>query len=514
MGGFVINTILELKDITKIFPGVIALNQVSFSVTQGTVHGIVGENGAGKSTMMNIISGILKADAGELFIEGERVEFSSRHDALNKGVGIVFQELSLIPTLSIAENIFANRLPLTKGGLINWKRLWAEAKNVLEAFNVNLSPRMLISQISAANQQLVEIITAVSSNPKILILDEPTSSLTKVETEILFANIRRLKEEGCTIIYISHHLKEVFNVCDNISIFKDGQHVCDAVVPEIDEAFIVKNMVGREISNMYGVRDPMELEEITEREPVLQVECAARRGKYYDVSFEIRPGEIVGLAGLVGAGRSEVCRGIAGIEPFDSGEIIFEGSRVQVNSVQGAIRKGIGYMTEDRKYDGLFLSDTIAFNILANKLDSFTKYGIVNDKKAEPVVHEAIEKYGIVCTGPDQEVGTLSGGNQQKVLFAEWIGISPKVLIADEPTRGIDVGARSEIYRLIRELAAKGTAIIIVSSDLPEVLQMSDRVIVMRNGTVVGEVAAEELSEETVMNLVSGVISKKRTAVN
>ena len=441
-GGIIINTILELKNIIKLFPGVVALNQVSLSIARGKVHGIVGENGAGKSTMMNIISGILKPDSGELFIEGERVEFANRRDALNKGVGIVFQELSLVPSLSIAENIFANRLPLTKSGLVNWKRLWAEARKQLKAFDVDLSPRTLISQISAANQQLVEIITAVSSNPKLLILDEPTSSLTKVETEILFANIRRLKAEGCTVIYISHHLKEVFEVCDDISIFKDGRHVCNAVVSDIDEAFIVRNMVGREISNMYGDRDTVELEKIKKREPVLQVKHVAKKGKYYNVSFEVRPGEIIGLAGLVGAGRTEVCQGIVGIEPFDSGEVIFQGSKVEIDSVHTAIRKGIGYMTEDRKNEGLFLSNTVAFNILANKMGSFTKCGIINDKKATPVVRESIEKYGIICTGPEQVMATLSGGNQQKVLFAEWIGISPKVLIADEPTRGIDVGAK------------------------------------------------------------------------
>ena len=488
----------------------VALNHVNFSIVRGTVHGIVGENGAGKSTMMNIISGILKPDTGEIFIEGEKAVFSSRYDAMKKGVGIVFQEPSLVSSLSIAENIFSNRLPLTKVGLINWRQLWRDAGKELKAFNVNLSPRTPVSQLSAANQQLVEIIAAVSSRPKILILDEPTSSLTKVETDIVFDNIRRLKAEGCTIIYISHHLKEVFAVCDNVSIFKDGRHVCDAVVSDIDEAFMIRNMVGREITNMFGTREPEALREINKKEPVLRVDNISKKGQYYNVSFDVRPGEIVALAGLVGAGRSEVCKGIVGIDPIEGGKLIYQGEEIQVNCVRAAIRRGIGYMTEDRKKDGLFLSNTIAFNILANKLDSFTKHGIVNDKNAAPIVQEAIEKYRVICTGPEQEVGTLSGGNQQKVLFAEWIGISPKVLIVDEPTRGIDVGAKSEIYRMIRELAAVGTAIIMVSSDLPEVLYMSDRVIVLRSGTVVGEISRDELGEEAIMNLASGVMPEKR----
>ncbi len=514
IGGIFIkpDTILELKNVTKLFPGVIALNNVSYSIQRGTVHGIVGENGAGKSTMMNIISGLFKPDEGELFIDGEKVVLNNRHDALEKGVGIVFQELSLIPSLSIAENMFANRFPKTKAGLVDWKKMWEDTAKELKAFNLDLSPRTLISHLSAANQQLVEIISAVSSRPKILILDEPTSSLTKKEVTLLFDNIRRLKAEGCTIIYISHHLREIFTICDNVSIFKDGKHVCDAAVADIDEPFLVKNMVGREIIDMYGSRDPEELKEINTREPILKVQNIKKKGQYYDVSFDVRPGEIVGMSGLVGAGRSEVCRGIAGLDPIDSGDIFYNGEKVVMDSVLTSIRKGVGYMTEDRKKDGLFLNNPIAFNILANKLDKFTKHGIVNDKKAAPVVQKAIDDYNVVCTGPEQNAGTLSGGNQQKVLFAEWVSIEPNVLIVDEPTRGVDIGAKSEIYKMIRELAAQGTAVILVSSDLPEVLNMSDRVIVMCNGTTVGELPREQLSEEAVMLLANGVSTQAEKA--
>jgi ABC-type sugar transport system ATPase subunit len=497
--------IIELKEITKLFPGVIALNHVNFSIKKGSVHGIVGENGAGKSTIMDILAGTKPPTKGELFVDGEKVVFNSRSDAMKKGVGIVFQELSLVPSISIAENIYANRQPLTKAGLINWKKLWADAAVEMDMFGLKIDPRQRVELLSAANQQMVEILKAISINPRILILDEPTSSLTEIEVNILFKNIRRLKANGCTVIYISHQLREVFTICDVVSVFKDGRHVVDANVKDIDEKFLVRNMVGRDIVDMYGKRDPKELDEIVKREPILCVKNISRAGEYYDVSFNVRPGEIVTLSGLVGAGRTEVCRGIFGLEPIDKGRIIFEDKDLSIKSSSSAIKHGIGYMTEDRKNEGLFLNNSIVFNIISNKIDKITKFGIMNEKKIMPQIENSIKRYRVACTGLDQVVNTLSGGNQQKVLFAEWIGNAPKVLIVDEPTRGIDVGAKNEIYMLLRELAAKGLAIVMVSSDLIEVLNMADRVIIMHKGTVVGELWGSEATEESVISLASGI---------
>lgn len=497
--------ILEIRDITKIFPGVIALNHVNLSIKKGVVHGLVGENGAGKSTLMNILCGAMLPSKGELYIDGEKVNFTNRADSLKMGVGIVFQELSLIPTLSIAENIYANRQPLTRANLVDWKKMMSNTREELHKFGLDFPPDMLVKQLSAANQQLIEIIKAISSQPRILILDEPTSSLTKVEVDLLFKNIKRLRSEGCTIMYISHHLKEIFEVCDSVSVLKDGCHVCDANITDINETFLVRNMVGREIVNMYGCRDKDELKGIKEQKPVLCVDKLRKTGRFFDVSFQIHPGEILGVYGLVGAGRTEVCRGIAGIEPVDGGRIVFEGKEVTIKNTRESIRRGIGYMTEDRKNEGLFLENSIAFNLLSNKIDRYTHFGLVNYKSTQPEIEKSIKDYLVVCSGPEQLVGTLSGGNQQKVLYAEWASIEPKVLMVDEPTRGVDVGAKSEIYRMLRLMAKKGKAILVVSSDLPEVLSISDRVLVMRGGTIAGEVAYEDICEERIVNLAIGV---------
>jgi len=494
--------ILELKNISKIFPGVVALNRVNLSVRKGTIHAIVGENGAGKSTLMNVLSGVYPPNGGEIWLDGQKVTFSSRPDAVSKGISMVFQELSMVQSLTIGENIYANNPPMN-GPFVNWKKLWADAETELKKFGLDLDPHTPLSNLSNATQQLVEITKAMASDPKVLILDEPTSSLTPVEVKLLMENMRKLKEKGCTILYISHLLSEIFEVCDYVSVLRDGQYVGDAAVKDIDQQKLVAMMVGREINDMYGKRDPAEYAEVAKREPIFSAKGLRKTGKYYNVSFDVRPGEIVGLSGLVGAGRTEVCRGIFGAEPIDGGELWLDGKKLNIRTTNDAILAGIGYMTEDRKTEGLFLEETIKFNYLSNKLNRFTKHGFIRQADVDPEIDGHIESIEVACTGREQKVGTLSGGNQQKVLVAEWLSNDPKLLIFDEPTRGIDIGAKAAIYRLIRQKAKDGIAIIVISSDLPEVMSISDRIVVMADGTTVGEVLGTEATEEKVMALAS-----------
>lgn len=496
--------ILEARGIEKSFPGVRALDDVDLQVREGEVHALVGENGAGKSTLMLTLSGIYQPDQGVIYLEGEKVHFSSPHDANHKGISIVFQELSLIPELSIAENIFANRQPVNRFNMINWDTLYKNTTELLTLFDLeNLDPSTPVKELSVANQQVIEIIKAISFNPRVLILDEPTSSLTEHEVKQLFDNIRKLKKQGLSFIYISHHLSEIFEIADRVSILRDGQYVCSAEVNEIDEEFLVTNMVGRAISNMYGKRGEHQII----GNDLLQVENLCRKGFFNDVSFTVKAGEIVGMAGLVGAGRTEVGRSIFGAEPADSGKIILDERLLTIRNPKDAIHYGIGYLSEDRKTQGLILDFSITENLVANHLDDFSsKSGFINDSKIRQFAEESKVEFGIITPSLNQKVAKLSGGNQQKVLVGAWMGIKPRLLIVDEPTRGVDVGAKSEIYNLIRELADQGVGILMISSDLPEILGMSDRIMVMQSGRLVGTIPADEATEENVMTLAAGTV--------
>ncbi len=494
--------ILEARGIVKTFPGVRALDGVNLRVKKGEVHALVGENGAGKSTLMLTLGGIHKPDAGEIFIEGRRVTLDTPHDANRKGISIVFQELSLVPNLSIAENIFANRQPVNSVNLINWKKLFADTLDILKLFGLEcLDPAMLVKYLSLANQQVVEILKAMSMNPKVLILDEPTSSLTEMEVEQLFRNIGILKEKGIAFIYISHHLPEIFRIADTVTVLRDGQYVCDADVKSIDEDFLVTNMVGRKIVNMYGARSKQDVV----GDVIFEARSITRKPAFRDISFSVRSGEIVGFAGLVGAGRTEVGRAIFGAEPIESGELLLYGKNIHPDSPKKAIRVGIGYMSEDRKTQGLYLEQSIRANLISNHLGDFcTGPAFISDRKADAFAEQSMKDFKIVAPGIGQVVKNLSGGNQQKVLVGTWFGIRPKLLIVDEPTKGVDVGAKSEIYVLLRGLARQGVGILLISSDLSEVLGVSDRIIVMQAGKIVGEVTGADATEEKVIALATG----------
>jgi ABC-type sugar transport system ATPase subunit len=492
--------VLELRQIVKTFPGVRALDGAKLELRKGEVHALVGENGAGKSTLMNIAGGVLRPDSGQIILDGQPVSFANPHAAAQAGIAVVFQELSLVPNLSVAENIFAHRQPVGALGLIRWRELHNQTRPLLGRFSLDIDPGTPVSRLSVAQRQVVEILKAMSHAPKVLILDEPTSSLTSTETRLLFQNIRQLKAEGVAFIYISHHLSEVFEIADRVTVMRDGRYVETFDAKEVTEDLLVRKMVGRELLNIYGQRAA----------PVgpayFSIRGAAKGKAFEDISFGLRRGEILGLAGLVGAGRTELGRAIAGIEPLDRGEMILDGRPLRIRTPQQAIQSGIGYLTEDRKEQGLFLRMAIRDNCVAPSLRNFTgRAGVVRDGEIRDFAEAIRERFRIVAPSTRQRVGNLSGGNQQKVLLSMWMGIKPKVLIVDEPTRGVDVGARSEIYALLRDLAASGVGILMISSDLQEILGLSDRILVMRAGALAAEFDRAQATEERIIASATGV---------
>ena len=492
--------IIQVQGIVKTFPGVRALDNVHFELKKGEVHGIVGENGAGKSTLIHILGGVYQPDRGEIFLEGAPVRFNSPHKASLCGISIVFQELSLVPNLSVAENIFAHRQPVNKFNVINRRRLHRQTQDLLDLFEMEENPNTLVKFLSIARQQVVEILKAISCHPKVLILDEPTSSLSTRETQLLFKNIGKLKEQGLAIIYISHHLPEIFEICDRATVLRDGKNVSTFLLENLTESQLVKSMVGRDLVNMYGERCSPIVEEY------FRVENAERGKDFENISFSLKRGEILGFAGLVGSGRTELARALFGMEPLDHGKIFLRGKRMKIATSGDAIHHGLGYITEDRKGQGLFIRMSVKANCIAPSLRAFaSQNGFLNENRIHSFAEENRIRFKIATPDVNRQVGNLSGGNQQKVLLSMWMGINPEVLIVDEPTRGVDVGARSEIYSLLRELAAKGIGIIMISSDLLEILGMSDRIIVMRQGKIAGEFLRQEATEEKIIACAAGV---------
>jgi len=494
------DNILEVVDITRRFPGVKALDAFSFSLRRGEVHALVGENGAGKSTLIHILGGVLRQDGGEIILGGEKAAFHNAHDAALKGIAVVYQDLSLVPNLSVAENIFANRQPLGRLGFIDRKALNSAARRLLDHFGETLSPTFLVRHLSLGKAQVVEIIKAISLSPKVLLMDEPTSSLSRGEIESLFANLRKWKREGMSILFVSHNLSEVFEVADRVTVMKDGKYVDTVSVSQTSEDDLVRKMVGRTIENIFGerLRPPG-------RRIRFSVEGFTRGNDLREITFHIREGEIVGLAGLVGAGRTELARAIFGVEPPDSGEVTVDGKTCRIRSPRQAIREGIAYLTEDRKLHGLCLSLAVSDNLVSPNLKRFvSRAGMLSDRRILSFAETCRERFRIITPSVTQRVMNLSGGNQQKVLLSMWLGINPKVLIADEPTRGVDVATKSEIYHHLRKLAGQGTAVLLISSDLQEILKVSDRVLVMREGSIVGEIPANDATEEHILSYAIG----------
>jgi len=485
--------VLEMKNIHKRFPGVYALKDINFELRKGEVHALLGENGAGKSTLIKILAGIYTAEEGEVRLHGKREDIRSVADSQRHGISVIHQELCLVPGLTIADNIFLGR-ELAKGQFIQDENENVKAAELMATLGLELPPNTKVSALSVAQQQMVEIAKALSVDADILVMDEPTAALTERETVLLYQVIRRLQAEGISIIYISHRMEELFTITDRVTVMRDGEYIGTRVTAETTKNELIAMMVGRELTDLYK-RNTAEPGEI-----VLEVKGLCRRKALDNISFAVRKGEILGIAGLVGAGRSETARCLFGVDPYDSGEIRVEGKPVQIKSVRDAMDIGIALVPEDRKEEGLVLIRSISYNITLAVLDELKKAG----KNENELVDRYIQALSIKTPGNDQVVNNLSGGNQQKVVIAKWLAAGPKVLILDEPTRGVDVGARVEIYGIMSDLARQGVAVIMISSDLPEVINMSDRVLVMAQGRIAGELCGDEITQESVMEYATG----------
>lgn len=489
------SAILKINGISKHFPGVQALREVTFEVEPKSIHALIGENGAGKSTLMQIIAGVHQPDAGTVEFSGEIVKFAGPSDAQAKGIAIVYQELNLAPNLSIAENIFLGIEPKRSGLLLDRETLKKETLAVLHRLGLQHHPDTIVSTLTVAQQQLIEICKSLVRNPRLLILDEPTSSLSETESAILFRVIADLKAHGVTILYISHRLPEVFSLCDTLTVLRDGRHVRTVPIEETTEAEAVRLMVGRELLAFH--RHPVE----PKGEVVLRVERLSKKGQYEDISFELRRGEIVAMAGLIGAGRSEMALGIFGSLPADRGEIFLKGSKVHFRRPKDAVMAGIAYVPEDRANMGLVLGAEVGANISSAALRRVARGPFVDRPAEHALIKKYVSRLRVRTPSYQQMARLLSGGNQQKVLLAKWLAVQPTVLIVDEPTRGVDIGTKAEIYGLFDELVREGIAIFVISSDLPEVLALADRILIMRHGRLTGELSRENATEEKVMHL-------------
>ena len=491
--------VFEMKDITKAFNRNVVLDGVSISIKPGEVRALMGENGAGKSTLMKILGGIYSADSGAIYMEGKEVSIQSVEDARKHGVSFIHQEITNIPEMTIAENIFLGREPQNYMKMVDYRRMKREAQSALDALGLGLDAGALIRGLSVAQQQMIEIARAVNEGAKILILDEPTASLSKSETDNLFLQMKRLKEAGVAMIYISHRMEETFKVCDTVTVLRDGSFIGTRNTAETSENELISMMVGREFNNMYGNK------RVTGKEVILEVKKLTT-DKVKDISFTLKKGEILGFSGLVGAGRTELALALFGIDPIRSGEICMEGRRLNIKKPQDAIRAGIALVPEERKEQGLFLSHSIAANLTFQVLPQFIHHLRINKKREREIVDEFKQKLSIKMASEEQASGELSGGNQQKIVISKWLAAAPKVLIMDEPTRGIDVGAKSEIYKLMHSLAEAGVSIIMISSELPEIINNSSRIVVMREGKITGilDQAETETSQEKIMSYAVG----------
>lgn len=491
--------VLEMRGIAKAYPGVVALHSVDFSVRPGEVHALIGENGAGKSTLMKILAGADTKDSGQIFIDGKESHIDTPQEAMRLGVSIIYQEFNLVPYMNAAENIFLGREPASVvPGLIDFGRMYSDAEKIIDELGVALDVRTPMNHLSVAQQQMVEIAKATSRKSRIIAMDEPSATLTDHELENLFGLIRRLKAEGVSIIYISHRLEEIFEIADRVTVLRDGELVATKDIAETNRADIIRMMVGRELS------DSIPKIAAEARDVALEVRNLNRAGVLHDINFQVRSGEILGIAGLVGAGRTEVARAIFGADPIDSGQIIMNGKPVTIHSPRRAISLGVGLVSEDRKALGLVLGMAVRENISLANLGVLSRLGFIKRRKEREIAESYVKDVLIKTPSIEQAVQNLSGGNQQKVVLAKWLFTKSKVLIFDEPTRGIDVGAKTEIYQLMNRLAAQGVAIIMISSELPEVIGMSDRILVMHDGRIAGELSGKDATQERIMGLATG----------
>ncbi|MBQ3138340.1 MAG: sugar ABC transporter ATP-binding protein [Ruminococcus sp.] len=489
---------IEMKGINKAFGSNQVLKDAGFVLEDGEVHALMGENGAGKSTLMKILTGVYTRDAGTVIVDGKEVIYKSPQEAEKAGIVFIYQELNVLFDLTVEENLFMGK-EITKGfGICDKKAMRKKAQEAMDKMGVKIPINAVMSDLSVGQQQMVEICKALMVDAKVLIMDEPTAALTQSETEGLFKLIKSLRKKGVSIVYISHRMEEIFELCDRITILRDGTYVGTEKIKDINMDDIVRMMIGREIGERFPARDAKIGKEM------LRVEGLTKGKTFKDVNFSVKAGEVLGVSGLMGAGRTEIMHAIFGNLPFESGKIFIEGKEVTIKNAREAINAGIGFITEDRKTEGLLLEKSISENIALANLGKFSDKSVVKKSKVDELVKKGIDEFHIKCFGPDHECNNLSGGNQQKVVFAKWVYTEPKILILDEPTRGVDIGAKKEIYSVINDLAAKGVAIILVSSELPEVLGMSDRIMVVHEGKITGIIDAKDADQEKVMTLATG----------
>ena len=493
---------LELENISKTFPGVKALNKVKFDIYPGEVHSLVGENGAGKSTLIKVMSGAHQPDEGGIIkINGEQVKISNPIDAIKKGISVIYQDFSLFGNLTVAENIVINQIIEKNKLLLNWKEIRIKAEKALNVVGIKINPNEIVDNLSVAKKQMVAIAGAIAHNAKMIIMDEPTSALSKQEVENLYRIIDMLKSKNIAVMFVSHKMDELFKVSDRFTIFRDGQYVDTVKASDIDKKTLIAKMVGRDV-NILNYANLNIKEEV-----VLEIKGLSKKGNYKNINLKLYKGEVLGITGLVGAGRSELFQTIFGILKADSGKIILEGEEINLNSPWTALKKGIGYIPESRQTQGLVLEKKVSENITLPLLKNFTnKLGIINTKKQSSLVHDLIDKLDVRPKDENLTASQLSGGNQQKVVIAKWNATNPKILIVDEPTNGVDIGAKADIHKILRELAKNGTSIIVISSELPEILSISDRILVMRKGCISGEFKNSNLTQEAIME--KAVINK------
>lgn len=493
------NVLVEIKDVSKHFPGVKALDHVSLSIRRGEVHALSGENGAGKSTLIKILTGVYTYDEGSIIFDGSPVAFKSTNESQKAGIGSVYQELNMIPYLSVAENIYIGDYPMGKTG-IEWKELYENAQNQLDSLNIDVDAKKQLNELSTAQQQMVSIVRAVSRDCKLIILDEPTSSLDTKEVKTLFSLVRQLKEKGVAFIFITHRMEEIYQICDRITVLKDGQFIGTYQAEDLNQYQLVTLMVGREITQQ---RKQTYFSPKKDQNYVVEVRNLAKKPKVKDVSFGISRGEIVGLAGLLGSGRTEVAEMLFGSEMPDAGEILYEGILQKNISPTKAVRAGLAFCTENRRLDGIVPNMSVKNNIVLACMKQISRLGFVISRKRLALVNRYIEELRIKTPTPEQRIRNLSGGNQQKALLARWMATNPKLIILDEPTRGIDVGAKQEVERLVQQIASQGIGVLLISSEIPELVRNCDRVIVLREGEQVGELAGAQISEEAIMQIIA-----------
>ena len=491
--------LLEVRNISKIFPGVKALKDISFDVRKGEVHSLCGENGAGKSTLIKILTGVHARTSGEYFLEGQPVDFKDTKQSIDAGISCIYQELSMVPLLDVAKNLYLGNQPVTGLGILDNKEMYQKAKAVLERIHLNVSPKRLVADLSVAQQQMVEIGRALTRRSKVIIMDEPTSSLTDNEKDTLHDLIRQLRDEGVSIIYISHKLEDVLEISNRITVIRDGEKIATLDAKQTDKATLISYMIGRTLDNLYN-KVPAKL-----GDEAIRVEGLTRTGVFSDVNFYARHGEVVGFFGLVGAGRSEIMRAVFGVDRFQSGRVFVDGKEIKAHNPVKAVNQGIALVPEDRKLEGLSLRLSVLFNMTLVKIRQISRFGVINQKARRTAAEDYVKRTRIKTPSLAQKVYNLSGGNQQKVVISKWLMMDPKILILDEPTRGIDVAAKAEIYGLISELANTGVCVLVVSSEIPEILGICDRLYTVCEGKITADLTVSQTASDEILANALGV---------